>query len=130
VSQNRNKSLSEEPPVGISEALQERLVAAERGRAELKQESAKASQSVGETANNVVPYYKRFVMDLQNALARDTTRARAMLQEIFGRIRLVERGEGLYAEFEAPLERLLLVAGGALPGRVAGEGFEPSTFGL
>jgi site-specific DNA recombinase len=115
--------------VGISEALQDRLVAAEGERAELKQESARASQSAGETAD-VVPHYKRFVIDLQNALARDTTRARTMLQEIFGRIRLVERGEGLYAEFEAPLERLLLAAGGALPGRVAGEGFEPSTFGL
>ena len=103
--------------VGISEALQERLVAAERERAELKQD--RASQSVGEVAN-VVPYYKRFVMDLQSALARDTTRARAMLQEIFGRIRLVEKDDGLYAEFEAPLERLLLAAGGALPGRVAG----------
>ncbi len=115
--------------MGISEALQERLVAAERERAELKQESARASQGTGAMVN-VVPYYQRFVMDLQSALARDTTRARAMLQEIFGRIRLVERDDGLYAEFEAPLERLLLAAGGALPGRVAGEGFEPSTFGL
>jgi hypothetical protein len=53
-------------------------------------------------------------MDLQGALARDTTRARAMLQEIFGEIRLVETGEELYAEFEAPLERLMLAAGGAL----------------
>ena len=77
-----------------------------------------------------MPRYKRFVMDLQGALARDSTRARAMLQEIFGKIRLVETGEDLYAEFEAPLERLLLAAGGALLGRVAGEGFEPSTFGL
>ena len=66
------------------------------------------------------PRYKRFVMDLQSALARDTTRARAMLQEIFGAIRLVNTGEELYAEFEAPLERLLLSAGGALLGRVAG----------
>ena len=46
-----------------------------------------------------------------------------MLQEIFGRIRLVERNGGLYAEFEAPLERLLLAAGGALLGRVAGVRF-------
>jgi len=57
--------------------------------APLKQESTRASQSAGETAN-VVPHYKRFVMDLQSALARDTTRARAMLQELFGKIRLVD----------------------------------------
>jgi DNA invertase Pin-like site-specific DNA recombinase len=115
--------------VGISLALEEGLFAAERERSELKQESARASQNPREMLH-VVPSYKRFVMDLQNALERDPTRARAMLQEIFGRIRLVERDEGIYAEFEAPLERLLLAAGGALPGRVAGEGFEPSTFGL
>ncbi len=115
--------------VGISDALHQRLVAAERERAELKQESARASQNAGEVAD-VVPHYKRFVMDLQGALARDTTRARAMLQQVFGAIRLVETGDELYAEFEAPLERLMLAAGGALPGRVAGTGFEPVTFGL
>jgi DNA invertase Pin-like site-specific DNA recombinase len=115
--------------VGISLALEERLIAAERERAELTQESARASQNP-RGMFHVVPSYKRFVMDLQNALARDPKRARAMLQEIFGGIRLVQRGEEVYAEFEAPLERLLLAAGGALPGRVAGEGFEPSTFGL
>ena len=43
-----------------------------------------------------------------------------MLQEIFGKIRLVEDGAELYAECETPLERVLLSVGGALPGRVAG----------
>ena len=37
-----------------------------------------------------------------------------MLQEIFGEIRLVEAGEDLYAEFESPLQRLVLAAGGTL----------------
>ena len=64
------------------------------------------------------------------ALSRDTLRARAMLQEIFGDIRLVEDGNELYAEFETPLERVVFSVGGALPGRVAGAGFEPATFGL
>lgn len=58
-------------------------------------------------------------MFLEEALARDTMRARAMLQDIFGEIRLVEAGEELYAEFESPLQRLL-AAVGALLGRVAG----------
>ena len=45
-------------------------------------------------------------MDLEEDLARDTLRARAMLQDIFGEIRLVEAGEELYAEFESPLRKL------------------------
>jgi hypothetical protein len=69
---------------------------------------------------NVVPQYKRFVMDLEEALALDTSRARAMLQDVFGEIRLVEAGEEIYAEFEPPLQRLLIAAGGTLLGRVAG----------
>ena len=43
-----------------------------------------------------------------------------MLHQIFGDIRLVETRKELYAEFEAPLERLVLAAGGALPGVIAG----------
>jgi hypothetical protein len=115
--------------VGISDALPKRLVVAEGDLERLREEDARASRSTGSVAN-VVPRYKRLVMDLQGALARDTTRARAILQQIFGDIRLVESGEDLHAEFEAPLERLVLAAGGAPLGRVAGEGFEPSTFGL
>jgi hypothetical protein len=69
---------------------------------------------------DIVPRYKRLVMDLQGALARDPMRAREMLQQILGDIRLVETGEELYAEFETPLERVVLAAGGASLGRVAG----------
>jgi hypothetical protein len=69
--------------VGFSLALEEGLFAAERERSELKQEIARTSHNPREMFH-VVPSYKRFVMDLQNALARDPKRARAMLQEIFG----------------------------------------------
>ena len=115
--------------VGISPALQARLVAAEQERAELDQEDARRSEAP-RGVPNVVPQYKRVVMDLEEALARNTSRARAMLQDLFGEIRLVEAGEELYAEFESPLQRLLIAAGGTLLGRVAGTGFEPVTFGL
>jgi hypothetical protein len=115
--------------VGISPALQARLATAERERAELEQEAARGFEAPNGVPN-VVPHYKRYVMGLEEALARNTTRARAMLQDIFGEIRLVEAGEGLYAEFESPLQRLLLAAGGTLLGRVAGTGFEPVSFGL
>jgi site-specific DNA recombinase len=106
--------------VGISPALQARLVAAERERAELDQEDARRSEAP-RGVPNVVPQYKRFVMDLEEALARDTSRARAMLQDVFGEIRLVEAGEELYAEFESPLQRLLLAAGGTLLGGLRGQ---------
>jgi site-specific DNA recombinase len=115
--------------VGISPALRARLVTAEQERAELDQEDARRPKAPSRVPN-VVPRYKRFVIDLEEALARDTLRARAMLQDIFGEIRLVDAGEELYAEFESPLRRLLLAAGGTLLGRVAGTGFEPVTFGL
>jgi site-specific DNA recombinase len=81
--------------VGISPALQARLVAAEQERAELDQEDARGSEA-SSGVPNVVPQYKRFVMDLEEALARDASRARAMLQDVFGEIRLVEAGEELY----------------------------------
>jgi hypothetical protein len=91
-------------------------------RAELEQEAARGFAAPNGVPN-VVPHYKRYVMDLEEALARNTTRARAMLQDIFGEIRLVEAGEELYAEFESPLQRLLVAAGGTLLGRVAGTRF-------
>ncbi|HEY3232434.1 MAG TPA: recombinase family protein [Roseiflexaceae bacterium] len=76
--------------VGISDALRERLVAAERERADLNQEGVRVSQDAALVAD-VIPRYKRFVMDLQGALARDSTRARAMLQE---HLRLDQPGRG------------------------------------
>ena len=65
--------------VGISEALQKRLAVAERELESLSEEDARASRNTGAVAD-IVPRYKRLVMDLQGALARDTTRARGMLQ--------------------------------------------------
>jgi hypothetical protein len=64
--------------------------------------------AVDSVASNVVLDDKRFVMDLEEALARDASRARAVLRDIFGEIRLVEGGEELYAKFESPLQRLTL----------------------
>ena len=55
---------------------------------------------------------------------------RAMLQDIFGEIRLVEAGEELYAEFESPLQRLLLADGEKASSSGCGTGFEPVTFAL
>ena len=90
-----------------AEALQARLAAAERQRAELDQENARSSEA-SSGVPNVVLKYKRFVMDLEEALARDTLRARAMLQDIFGEIRLIEAGDELYASLNRPSSGFLL----------------------
>ena len=108
-------------------ALQTRLIAVERERTEIDQETAATNADSPKPGANILARYKRFVVDLQVALTRDTIRARARLQN-FG-ARLVEDGAELYAEYGTPLKHLLSV-GGALPGRVAGTGFEPVTFGL
>jgi DNA invertase Pin-like site-specific DNA recombinase len=108
--------------MGISRALSDRLACAERERDELDRE-AKNEQSADQRTSTIVPRYKRLVADLQGALAQDVARSRAILREIFGEIRLVETGPNLFAEFESPLERLVVAAGGAKMGLVAGEGF-------
>ena len=45
-------------------------------------------------------------------------------------VQLIQEDGSLYAECDNAAERLLLAVGGVSMGRVAGEGFEPSTFGL
>ena len=47
-----------------------------------------------------------------------------------GDVQLIEENGSVYAECDNAAERLLLAVGGVSMGRVAGEGFEPSTFGL
>ena len=45
----------------------------------------------------------------------------------FSDIRLVEAGQELYAEFEAPIERALLCVGGVLPGWLRGRATRPGS---
>ena len=68
--------------------------------------------------------------DLRGALGQDLARSRDVLRATMGEVTLAPEGAELYAEFENTAERLALAVGGAKMGRVAGEGFEPSTFGL
>ena len=92
--------------IGISPAISQRLIAAERERDDLRKLAA--SKPIGCRLSDIVPRYKRLVADLPGALAHDVTRSRAMLREIFGEIRLVESGPELFAEFESPLQRLAI----------------------
>ena len=61
--------------------------------------------------------------DMRSALERDTPRARALLQDLLGEIRLVPEGEEIYCEWDAHPDRLLVAAGGSSLGRVAGTRF-------
>ena len=76
--------------IGISPAISQRLIAAERERDDLRKLAA--SKPIGCRLSDIVPRYKRLVADIPGALAHDVTRSRAMLREIFGEIRLVESG--------------------------------------
>ena len=49
---------------------------------------------------------------------------------MLGEVELIEENGAVYAECDNAAEKLLLAVGGVSMGRVAGEGFEPSTFGL
>lgn len=114
--------------VGISPALAERLKKAERTREALDGPPARApSVDVG---SGLRAHLRARALDLAGALARDTARGRDVLRDLLGEVRLKPDGEALYAEFEPAADRALLAAGGVSLGRVAGEGFEPSTFGL
>ena len=59
-------------------------------------------------------------LDLASALARDVGRAREILRGLLGEIRLEPEGPAVYAEIESAAEGLVVAAGGASMGRVAG----------
>ena len=104
---------------GLSSALRARLQAAEAERDAL---GAAAAQPPPQPLPAVQAAYRRLVADLQGALERDVTRAREMLQDALGPIRLVREGEEVWAEVETRPARLLM-AGGASLGVVAGTCF-------
>ena len=114
--------------VGLSDALRERLLAAE---AELKALQRRAANDALPTVDAVLEIYRSMLLRISDALADDVERARAALAQVLGTVTVRGTDEGLWAEVETRPEAVLLSAGGALSlGLVAGEGFEPSTFGL
>jgi len=61
---------------------------------------------------DILSRYRRLVADLQSALARDSAKARTILRDLIAQIRLVEDDGGLFAEYDARADRLLLAVGG------------------
>jgi hypothetical protein len=76
--------------------------------------------------------YEALVQDLGSLSKRHMAQAREQIRELVGNIRLVQTAEGyLEAEMTGRYAGLAkLVVGAKLNSLVAGEGFEPSTFGL
>lgn len=63
----------------------------------------------------LISRYRRLVADLQSALERRTESARAALRDALGEVILSKDGDGaVWAEYEDPAERLLLVASGGV----------------
>ena len=114
--------------MGLSPALRGRLERAERELEALDQPTRRPAPA--DDAMAIRDRLRRMTLDLLGTLERDVDRARDVLRGLLGGVALVREDETVYVEIETRLDRLLVAAGGASLGRVAGEGFEPSTFGL
>ena len=114
--------------MGLSTALAERLRKAEAERDVLKR--ARTRAAVAPLPSAIRAQVHALVTGLEAALRTDVARARDALRAMLGDVQLIEENGSVYAECDNAAERLLLAVGGVSMGRVAGEGFEPSTFGL
>jgi site-specific DNA recombinase len=121
--------------VGTSDALTERL-----RRAESELRVLKNHVPIAVRANNnavrvrdaeIDAAFKRLEMRLQEHLHGNVARARTILAELLGPVTVEARGAEVWASASINPARLLVAAGGGSKmDLVAGEGFEPSTFGL
>jgi len=114
--------------MGISDALQQRLRSAESERENLQRINS-APQIKKTEIPNLKNRYREMVMNLKESLSGDVLEARNALREMIGPIKLVEKGEEVWAQIATSPE-VLLKASGLYIGMVAGAGFEPTTFGL
>jgi len=119
--------------LGISEALRQRLAAAESELASLTAAAVpRLKLDPDRAAQQALVAYKRRLLDLGAALQQDTIdreRTRALLADILGPVVLRRDSEGEWAEMEEPAQRLAL-AGSTLLTMVARARFELATFGL
>lgn len=104
--------------VGVSPALAERLKKAEAALVALDEPQARAAPA--DVCRDLRTRLRAVALDLASALARDVGRAREILRGLLGEIRLEPEGPAVYAEIESAAEGLVVAAGGASMGRVAG----------
>lgn len=114
--------------VGASEALADRLRRLEGDRAQARDLLLALHGAEAVHVPAVGAIYRRILMQLSDQMEADTEKARAILADILGEIRLdVATAGQVWAEMQ--MGRHLLVADPSLK-VVAGTGFEPVTFGL
>jgi site-specific DNA recombinase len=124
--------------MGGSATLEARLARNETELARLTVEANAPTVKIERLLPKLADGYRTLVADLGNVALRDVSRGRTELRRLYGgEIRLRQSKDGSHLEAAVPgKERLidLAVANGfgfhASTSRVAGEGFEPSTFGL
>lgn len=102
--------------IGLSDALSKRLVKAEKERADLR--SRQASEP---DIPNVSGLFDRLLLNLSEALKKDSAAAHMLLKSIFGRVEIELKGEEVWARM-ATAQLLSLAAGQSIP-VVAGAGF-------
>ena len=117
--------------VGISDALRMRLHAAESERERLQSEIECTTPVVKLVQKTTISdQIKKIMNNLHAALQKDTKRARQIISELFGEIKIIDSEDALYVEYDNATQKLLIACGGVSRNMVAGAGFEPTTFGL
>lgn len=104
--------------IGLSDALQARLAAAETERARLRADQPVPGKTL--TPADVTTAVKRMLLNLQSGLDGDVEKARKAIGELFGEIQILEEPDGIYAEYDNAVEKLLLAANGVSLIMVAG----------
>jgi chromosome segregation ATPase len=97
--------------IGYSDALRERLQASEAEQKRLQRELAPVA-AAKPTVDDLMGGYRKMLMELSEALKGDTERARPLLRQALGEVKILQEGEAIYAEIAPTEQRLLLAAGG------------------
>jgi hypothetical protein len=108
--------------VGSSDAIVARLRAAEAEKKKLVALPVPIAAKE-EPTDKIVARFKKKLMDLKAELEGDVERARKIVAQLFGEIRIVADGEQIFAEYESAAQRLLIASGGTPTNSVAGTGF-------
>ena len=118
--------------LGMSDALQRRLQAAETEHQALTARLAEPAPVTRDVIDDVTARYRRMMLQLKEVLAGegDLARTRHILADMLGVVTIGRDDAGVYADLEEPAERLLVAVAGESLGLVARAGFEPATFGL
>jgi DNA invertase Pin-like site-specific DNA recombinase len=111
--------------MGGSTALEARLATAEAEQWALTAaiDAAPMTEDAADEIPDLVAQYRELLADLPEVLHQDTPRARAILRDLLGEVRLVQALDGVYAEVEDYGEALKIQTGSAHTKVVAGARF-------